>query len=644
MRSQLLKLNWIVLIISNFVFSQQIAEFEDIKKRYHDDKLVDLENLIDIVIEVEGDQLKVSRTSSSSTLYLNENAKQYAKESVSYSSFIHLNDIKASTQFLENGKYSTIKINEFLKKNDLDGSFHDDVSTLNFIYPNMGAGSITNLETNERILNPRFLGSFYFGGYYPVIYSKLEIKVDNKVNLAFKQFNIEGLNITFNEEKKKHYTIYTWVSENIDGYEMENNTPNYKNYYPHLHPVIEGYYNEQNTYIKISSDVKDLYSWYYSLTKGLNTKSKNQEIANLVSSLTSGITIEKEKVRAIYYWVQNNIKYIAYEYALGGFVPREAATVFTRKFGDCKDNSNLLYEMLRLAGIESSLTWIGTRNIPYSYSELPTPAVDNHMILAYQGDQETYYLDATGRFLPLEYPSTFIQGKEGLVGISKDEFKINEIPVVPPEKNRETISSVIEIETSSIKGHTRKTLSGYPKVDMFYALENLEGKTAHDQFFKQNLEIGSNKFSYQNLKETNKYDYDNDYEIAFDFIVDDIVTQTSNELLINLNLDKRLLQQVISKERKTDFEKEYQHSILFKNSLKIPEGYALDYLPENLKIDSKFLDVTILYEMQGDFIMYTHEILLKKLMIPKNEFSNYNKIIKKVESAYKELTVLKKNK
>lgn len=644
MRSQLLKLNWLVLIISHFVFSQQIAEFEDIKERYQDDKLVDLENRINIVIELEGDQLKINRTSTSSTLYLNENAKQYAKESVSYSSFIRLNEIKASTQFLEDGKYSSVKITEFLKKNDLDGSFHDDVSTLNFIYPNMGAGSITKLETRESILNPRFLGSFYFGGYYPVIYSKLEIKVDNKVTLDFKQFNIEGLKITFKKEKKKHYTIYTWVSENMDGYEMENNTPNYKNYYPHLHPVIEGYYNEKDTYVKISSDVKDLYSWYYSLTKELNTKAQNQEIAKLVSSLTSGINLEKEKVRAIYYWVQNNIKYIDYEYALGGFVPREAATVFTRKFGDCKDNSNLLHEMLRLAGIESSLTWIGTRSIPYSYSELPTPAVDNHMILTYQDDQETYYLDATGRFLPLEYPSAFIQGKEGLVGISEGEFKINEILVIPPEKNRETISSVIEIDGSSIKGHALKTLSGYQKMDVFYALENLEGKTAHDQFFKQNIEIGSNKFSYQNLEETNKYDYDKDYEIAFDFVVDDIVTQTSDELMVNLNLDKRLLLQVISKARKTDFEKEYQHSALFKNSLKIPEGYALNYLPENLQISSEFLDVTITYEMQGDVIMYTHEILLKKLMIPKKEFSNYNKMIKKVESAYKELTVLKKNK
>ena len=80
MRSQLLKLNWLIILISHFVFSQQIAEFEDIKERYEDDKLVELEKITHIVIEVEGDQLKIGRTSSSSTLYLNENAKQYAKE------------------------------------------------------------------------------------------------------------------------------------------------------------------------------------------------------------------------------------------------------------------------------------------------------------------------------------------------------------------------------------------------------------------------------------------------------------------------------------------------------------------------------------------------------------------------------------
>ena len=76
--------------------------------------------------------------------------------------------------------------------------------------------------------------------------------------------------------------------------------------------------------------VEGLYSWYYSLVENINKEETDPALIKLVEELTKGKESDIEKVKAIYYWTQQNIKYIAFEYALGGFIPREANEVFQK--------------------------------------------------------------------------------------------------------------------------------------------------------------------------------------------------------------------------------------------------------------------------------------------------------------------------
>ena len=103
------------------------------------------------------------------------------------------------------------------------------------------------------------------------------------------------------------------------------------------------------------------------MVENVNVEPANKELVSLVAKITADKKTDLEKVKAIYYWTQKNIKYIAFEYALGGFIPRESNEVFRKKYGDCKDNSSMLYRMLEIAGVKGHLTWIGTRSIPYTY-------------------------------------------------------------------------------------------------------------------------------------------------------------------------------------------------------------------------------------------------------------------------------------
>jgi len=71
--------------------------------------------------------------------------------------------------------YVENKVDKFTEKDELNQSFHDDSTLLNFVYPNLKKGSKSRLKYSQEIKNPRFLTPFYFGDYFPVEQNKVTI-------------------------------------------------------------------------------------------------------------------------------------------------------------------------------------------------------------------------------------------------------------------------------------------------------------------------------------------------------------------------------------------------------------------------------------------------------------------------------------
>lgn len=139
--------------------------------------------------------------------------------------------------------------------------------------------------------------------------------------------------------------------------------------------------------------------------------------------ITQGKSTAIEKVKAIYYWVQDNVRYIAFEDGLAGFKPEKAQEVLRRKYGDCKGMANLTKELLKASGFDSRLCWIGTHHIAYDYST-PSLAVDNHMICAVVLNGRRYFLDATEKYIPLNEYAERIQARQVLI---EDAFRAHTI-------------------------------------------------------------------------------------------------------------------------------------------------------------------------------------------------------------------------
>jgi transglutaminase-like putative cysteine protease len=98
------------------------------------------------------------------------------------------------------------------------------------------------------------------------------------------------------------------------------------------------------------------------------------------NEITAGISDRREQARKLYEWVSAHVRYIALVFGDGGLVPRDAESVLTNGYGDCKDHAILYSALLRAKGIASQPTIINATN-GYFLPQVPQLLTFNHMIV-----------------------------------------------------------------------------------------------------------------------------------------------------------------------------------------------------------------------------------------------------------------------
>ncbi len=128
-------------------------------------------------------------------------------------------------------------------------------------------------------------------------------------------------------------------------------------------------------------------------------------IREKVAELVRGKETAAAKVRAVYDFVANDIRYNAWEFGVHGYKPYNAATIFDRRHGDCKDKAILLKTMLAEIGIEAHPVLIhADERRPIEDLSIPMVGLFNHCIawLPATGDLPETFLDGTARNHPAD--------------------------------------------------------------------------------------------------------------------------------------------------------------------------------------------------------------------------------------------------
>lgn len=627
-----------ILFFFNGIVSSQTGWNELLKKE--NGLIIEQNQNVEIIVNDEG-KLQIVAHVHEETQYFGKNANMYSEQSIRYSnSFSEINNIEAYSLIpTERNKFRKIKVKDFVTSDSRSaGIFYDDQKKISYVFPALTENSKTVISYTKKYKEPRLWGYFMFSSFFPVEKSVYSVKVPESVKLSFHQYGIDDDQVNFTIEKKGKYNIYKWSAEHLNKIQLSKGANGVLHTAPHVIVHVDSYEYNGVTH-NILGDVKDLHAWYQNFLEGIDDED-NEDVKMMVENIIEGKVTEIEKVEAIYNWVQQNIKYIAIEDGLGGFRPRGSTTVFTRRYGDCKDMSNLIHNMLGLANIPSNLAWIGTTAIPYSHNEVPTPMADNHMICTYVNNDKYYFLDATDQYNILGIPTTHIQGREALINKGTNDFELVNVPIVPSEKNQVMDSVFLRIENGKLIGSGQAIYSGYKKIPVANNLENLS-EDDKKAFLNILLKKGNNKFLLDSVTTKNVSENYNDLLINYDFSIEDYILNYSDEIFINPHLSKELENGMIDLTRtKKDIYYSYKSLISNIFYISIPENFKVSFLPEDAQYDGGDFSFSINYKVKDNNVIVHQKVEINTLQLRTEQFNSWNRMIKGLFSAYKESIVL----
>lgn len=586
----------------------------------------------------------VTETHHSEVLYLNDNYHYYNDESVSYSTFVSLEELKPYVHIPKGDKFKKVAVKNFEEQHSIDRSiFHNDVMKKVFFYDGLTKGGKTELNYVKTINEPHFFGNFHFASHFPVEQSKFTITTPADMEILFTLFGTEKDKVNYEVSVEGKKKIHTWTASNLKKIEFEDDTPSPTYFITHVVVRINTYQFKGETK-KVLGNVDDLYEYYHGFIKDVN-QDETPVLDAIADSLVAGLNGEDEKTRQIFYWVQDHIKYVAFEDGLGGFIPRDASLVCDRKYGDCKDMASILYKMLNHVGVEAHYTWIGTRSIPYTYEEVPTPKVDNHMICAAKVDGEYVFLDATSDWLPFGTPSAFIQGKQALIALNKEEYLLKMVPIMPQDYSQTIDHLSVSFAHDTVLGEGVVTYTGYSAKFLKNALARRTEKE-QIEFFESAFKKGNNKSAVKVIEVNGQENRDVDLTVKYSYKTPDYVRVNGDEIYYNPFLKKYHSDEKLNLEINTlDKEKLFKENNVNVSTIKVPEGYEVSYLPPSTSYenDAFGFELSISHDQTKNEIMVGFEFSSNHLILASQDFNLWNEMIAQLNEAYAELIIFKKS-
>lgn len=214
-----------------------------------------------------------------------------------------------------------------------------------------------------------------FQGHLPALLSRFVVTVPSG-------WRAEG--VVFNGKLTPQISgsTYTWEYRDLPYIEAEPSSPSLAALAPRVAVSYFPSESAKGTSGKIFREWPDVGRWLGELEDPQSAP--NGEITDKTTALVSSAKTELDRIRAIGHYVQT-VKYVSIQIGVGrggGYRPHTAAEVFQKQYGDCKDKSNLMRSMLKVAGIPSYMVSIWSGDPSYVRENWPSPHQFNHAIIA----------------------------------------------------------------------------------------------------------------------------------------------------------------------------------------------------------------------------------------------------------------------
>jgi len=431
-------------------------EFGDLpgREEFPDAAAVVLLDEGDMTVSQDGD-IKISHYNHHRIMkILDSRGYQYANIAIPYGNNSTVKDIRART-ILPGGEIEVLD-----QENVYDVTlypntvFYSDQRAKIFTMPALQKGAVIEYRYRLEIGQSTLWNSWQFQEDIPVLLSRFTLANPASWDIRYRTYNID-IEPAVKNAPRGFKEEYVWEARNLPALETEFGMPPRNAVRASLAFAPAG--------IESWEDVGD---WYYDLAEP--RMGSEGHIRDLAEGITSEVDTDEEKLRRLYNWVRDRVRYIAVEIGIGGYQPHPAKEVLKKRYGDCKDMVTLLASMARAVGIEAYTVLVSTHQNGVPDTTLPSPYQFNHAI-TFSPDvgENGIWMDATAKGCPYDRLPWYDQGLPVLQVRGNGESQLLRTPETPIDSNKTVIEWTARLDTSGgamITGHEK--VYGSPAVDV----------------------------------------------------------------------------------------------------------------------------------------------------------------------------------
>lgn len=538
---------------------------------------------------------------------------------------------------LTNTKNRSLDIDKLCGHSSGSSIFYSDFKSCKYGYTIGQLGEVIRFSTTINYADTRYLTRVVFQDNVHIIKRKITFKIPSAFEVALVEKNFEGYNISKKSFSENGFEIIEYTLNDIESIPIETSSPGRMYFVPHV-LILSKSATIRGVTASIVASNDDLYKFYQTLKIGMNNDSN--ELKEKVEEIISEANLsEHEKIEKLYYWVQDNIKYIAFEDGIAAFQPEDAQKVLYNRYGDCKGMSNLLKEMLIIEGFDARLTWVGTRRIPYNHA-YPSLAMDNHMVCSVVINDSVLVLDPTERFQRTGVYSDRIQNRKMIIE-DGDTYLFHKI-------EKQSIDAFLEYDQHDfviadnkfLSGKGTKTLYDETKKQIKVLLDGTK-KNAHEKILSYIVNNG-NTNEYELLNQPT-FDRENNTIIEYGMKLDNRVQNYNNELFVDLVIERHYSKFKIKDDRKTPYDLETRRFVHQETTLSIDDNLTCTYIPEAFKVKNNLFNINMNYSIKGNEILLSKKIqVLQSIIYPEN-FKVWNQTVSGLKKFYNDQVILKLN-
>lgn len=293
--------------------------------------------------------------------------------------YIHSVSILRDNQQINKLKENKVKVIQ--RETNLERKIYNGRLTAIILLEDIRVGDILNYEYSIKGINPAFQGKysnfFRLSWSSPVDFVSYRLIVPALRNINYLNHNTD---IEPSIGKKADYKVYRWSLYNTAEIIEDNNLPGW--YDPYSYIQI----SEFQSWNEVAVLAAKLYKNHHTSTYELKTK---------VKEIRKSFESKDDQILMAMRYIQDEIKYLGLEFGINGYKPTDPNLVNKRRFGDCKDKTNLFCTILDELDVKSYPILVHSSFKDRIKEWLPTLHAFDHVITQFEYENKTYWVDPT---------------------------------------------------------------------------------------------------------------------------------------------------------------------------------------------------------------------------------------------------------